>query len=170
MQEIRDAQTDPIEKLTNPGRKLRHNRPRNNSPTSSTILFIDPAFDGYQSLINSANPETEVVVLDPRLDSVEQITQALAGRTGITRLHIACHGDPGSLELGFRHLGLGELAHKRVMTCLQQWRQALNADSELLLHACQVAAGPMGKAFVQRLQQLTGAKIASGPLTSGVAK
>jgi len=52
------------------------------SPTSE-IVFIDGAVHDLAHLVAAISPGAEVVVLDRNRDGVKQITQVLAGRTGI---------------------------------------------------------------------------------------
>ncbi|WP_139295243.1 DUF4347 domain-containing protein, partial [Planktothrix tepida] len=64
------------------------------------IIFIDSTIDNYPSLIEGANKNAEIVILDPDPSGVEQITQALKGLSKIQALHIVSHGSPGHLQLG----------------------------------------------------------------------
>ena len=159
MLNISKVQTNQIQQSFNQGQRLRNNKLNDSSKKSGTVIFIDPAFNDYQSLVNSASSEAEVFILDPRHDSIEQITQTLAECTGLKNLYIVCHGSPGSMQLGFRQLNLLNLSQERVMNLLRQWRRAMTTDAELLLYCCQVATGTIGKAFIQRLENLTGVKI-----------
>ncbi|MGB7443860.1 MAG: DUF4347 domain-containing protein [Coleofasciculaceae cyanobacterium] len=156
MLEISEIQTN---QTSNHGRRFRNNKLDGKRKNSGTVIFVDPAFNDYQSLVNSASEEAEVIILDPRHDSIEQITQTLAKCTGIKRLYIVCHGSPGSMQLGFGQLNLLNLSQERMISLLRQWRCAMTADAELLLYCCQVATGSIGKAFIQCLENLTGLKI-----------
>jgi len=142
----------------------------NNSNTSSThgIVFIDPAVDDYQTLVNGVIPEAEVIVLDPNQDGVLGIAQALQGRSNITSVHIVSHGSPGCLYLGNTQLCLDSLHHYAPQ--LQTWFTPSTSPS-LLLYGCNVAAGDAGAEFIAKLQALTGAEIAaSKSLTGSAAK
>ncbi|MEH2025291.1 DUF4347 domain-containing protein [Nostoc sp.] len=147
-------------------------------PTSYThnLVFIDTAVEEYQSLINGVIPNTEVFVIDPTQNGVEQITEILATRTdqNLSSIHIVCHGAPGSLQLGNTHLGLDTLEYHSQQ--LQQWQKIFSTSSKtakplvtsatkslanLLIYACNVADGDVGSEFVAKLHQLTGANIAA---------
>lgn len=73
------------------------------------IVFIDSSVQDYQSLIAGIKPGTEMAVLDPVCNEVEQVGQYLAGRSGISSVHIVSHGDSGSLQLSGTQLGLETL-------------------------------------------------------------
>ncbi|PHM08364.1 DUF4347 domain-containing protein [Nostoc sp. 'Peltigera malacea cyanobiont' DB3992] len=146
-------------------------------PTSYThnLVFIDTAVEDYQSLINGVIPNTEVFVIQPTQNGVEQITKILATRAdqNFNSIHIVCHGAPGSLQLGNTHLRLDTLEYHSQQ--LQQWQKIFSSSSKtakplvtsattlanLLVYGCNVADGDVGAEFVTKLHQLTGANIAA---------
>ncbi|MEZ2318435.1 MAG: esterase-like activity of phytase family protein, partial [Microcoleus sp.] len=137
------------------------------SLAATTIAFIDSALDDRQTLHNGIAPETEVISLNGLRNGVEQITQALASRSGITSIHIISHGSPGSLQLGAIKLSLTNL--KTYAEQLQRWSTALVENAEILLYGCEVAAGEAGANFVQQISLLTKAKIAASSTPVGSA-
>jgi subtilisin family serine protease len=146
----------------------------NTQASGSAIAFIDTQVKNYQGLIAGVTPGTEVVVLDGNRDAIDQITQILGDRTNIDSIHIVSHGAPGSLQLGDGSLSLDDIEGDR--HSLQQWFSQ-RTDSigknrpTILLYGCCVAAGQTGKAFVKRLSELTGARVAASQnLTGSVAK
>jgi len=145
-----------------------------NQVSGSAIAFIDTQVENYQSLIAGVKPGTEVVVLDGNRDAIDQITDILRARTNIDSIHIVSHGAPGSLQLGDGSVSLDDIECDR--HSLQQWFSP-RTDSlaknrpNILLYGCCVAAGQTGKAFVKRLSELTGARVAASEnLTGSVAK
>src|SRR4028119_59018 len=146
----------------------------NNQVSGSAIAFIDTQVENYQSLIAGVTPGTEVVVLDGNRDAIDQITQILRDRTNIDSIHIVSHGAPGSLQLSDGSLSLDDIECDR--HSLKQWfSQATDSRGKnrpnILLYGCSVAAGERGKAFVKRLSELTGARVAASQnLTGSVAK
>ncbi|WP_341734559.1 DUF4347 domain-containing protein, partial [Microcoleus sp. EPA2] len=137
------------------------------SLVATTIAFIDSALDDRQTLHNGIAPGTEVISLNRVRNGVEQITKALASRSGITSIHIISHGSPGSLQLGATKLSLTNL--KSYAKQLQQWSTALVENAEILLYGCEVAAGEAGANFVQQISLLTKAKIAASSTPVGSA-
>lgn len=135
-------------------------------PTSYThnLVFIDTAVEDYQSLINGVIPNTEVFVIQPTQNGVEQITKILASADqNFNSIHIVCHGAPGSLQLGNTHLGLDTLEYHSQQ--LQQWQKIFSTSSKtakplvtsattvanLLVYGCNVADGDVGAEFVTKL-------------------
>jgi Domain of unknown function (DUF4347)/FG-GAP-like repeat len=138
-------------------------------PASSAIAFVDASVAQYQTLTSSIKAGIDVYTLDPLQDGIKQITQVLAGRTGITSLYVLSHGDVGDLNLGFLNLDLSDLGD--YSSDLQSWAQSLTADADILLYACNLASGDNGKQFVDALSQLTGADIAASiDLTGNAAQ
>lgn len=68
-------------------------QPLNQIAGIKNIAFIDPTVGDYQNLVAGIVPNTEIVLLDPTRDGVQQITQILANRTEISSAHIISHGD-----------------------------------------------------------------------------
>ncbi|MFN6568938.1 DUF4347 domain-containing protein [Dendronalium sp. ChiSLP03b] len=129
------------------------------------IIFIDRAVVGYESLIAGIQPGTSVVILDSTRDGVEQITQALQGGE-YQSVQIISHGSEGSLQIGATQLNANNL--NSYTNQLQQWRNYLTDNADILLYACNVAA--FDRAFVQRLSQITGADVAASDDITGNAE
>ncbi|NEP56265.1 MAG: DUF4347 domain-containing protein [Symploca sp. SIO2G7] len=119
------------------------------------LVIIDPRVEEYHMLVMGVHQGANVLVLNPNIDGIEQITKALAHHT-VSSLHIVCHGAPETLYLGKTPLNLANLKQYRQQ--LQEWRVA-----EILLYACNVAAGESlsrNKATAH-LAQATGKRIVS---------
>ena len=132
---------------------------------TTRLVFIDPQVENYQSLVAGVLPNTSVVVLDADQDGIEQISQVLATHRQINSLHIVSHGAPGQIYLGNSQLGYETL--NRYAWQLINWANALSADAQLLLYGCEVGQTEQGKAFVQRLSELTGAVVAASDNLTG---
>ncbi len=126
---------------------------------ATSLVFVDAGVGNYQSLLTNLKPGTEVYWLNPWQDAVQQITQTLLGRSGVSSIQIISHGSAGSLQLGGGGLSLGNLHH--YSSQLQSWSGALTADADILLYGCNVAAAEDGLMFVQQLVQMTGADVAA---------
>ena len=127
--------------------------------TVSEIVFVDAGIDNLQSFLAGIIPGVEVIVLDSTRDGVQQITDILTKRHGISSLHIVSHGESGCLNLGIAQLDMTTI--HRYAKDWQLWKSALQKDADILLYGCKVAAGDRGSAFVHELSQLTGANIAA---------
>jgi Domain of unknown function (DUF4347)/Glucose / Sorbosone dehydrogenase/PA14 domain/Calx-beta domain len=133
----------------------------------SGLVFIDPSLSSYKNLAASALQGEEVILLDPTLDGVAQITAALADRANVSSLHILSHGFQGSLQLASSQLSLDTLAG--YSSQLQQWGQSLTADADILLYGCSLAGNADGLSLVRQIGQLTGADVAASTNLTGSA-
>jgi hypothetical protein len=122
--------------------------------TTRALAVIDLAIEGSQSLVNSLDPTTAVVVLDSKHNGVEQITTALSNCAMVETLQIIAPYCPGAIRLGTIWLdrsGLETHVHQ-----LQAWQQSFTPETTILLYGSKVVMGIEGMAFVGRLSQLTG--------------
>ena len=63
------------------------------------------ALSDYEKLIadlqdSDENPFIETVVLDAKIDGIEQVSQILSERTNLAALHFVSHGSDGQIKLG----------------------------------------------------------------------
>lgn len=137
------------------------------SRISETLIIADPTVAEYQSLISSVGSGSDVVVLDPTRDGVEQITELLADRANLASLHILSHGEPGTLFLGKAQLN--EATLDRYKGQIQQWATAFAQQADILIYGCRVALGDRGRQFMQQIQTLTGAAVAASATLTGNA-
>jgi hypothetical protein len=141
------------------------------------IVFADSQVKDCQSLTETANPDTEIVILKADRDGIEQIAETLKQLKNIAAVHILSHGAAASLQLGSTELNLCNIESYR--NYLEKWfalpaaeansNSSITAKPEILLYGCNVAATEAGVAFVQRLSQLTGANIAASDNLTGSA-
>ena len=141
------------------------------------IVFADSQVKDCESLTETANPDTEIVILKADRDGIEQIAETLKQRKNIAAVHILSHGAAASLQLGSTELNLCNIESYR--NYLEKWfalpaaeansNSSITAKPEILLYGCNVAATEAGVAFVQRLSQLTGANIAASDNLTGSA-
>ncbi|MEG4089736.1 DUF4347 domain-containing protein [Microcoleus sp. Pol12B4] len=142
------------------------------------IVFADSQVKDCESLTETVNPDTEIVILKADRDGIEQIAETLKQRQNIAAVHILSHGAAASLQLGATELNLSNIQTYR--NYLETWfaLPAAKANShspittakpEILLYGCNVAATEAGVAFVERLSQLTGANIAASDNLTGNA-
>jgi len=132
---------------------------------NQNIIFIDGAVIDYQSLIAGIQAGTNVVILDSNQDGVKQITQALQGGE-YQSVQIFSHGSSQSIQLGSTQLNANNLDY--YSNQLQQWKNYLTQDADILLYGCSVASLDLG--FVQKLSQITGADVAASDDITGNAE
>jgi Domain of unknown function (DUF4347) len=140
------------------------------------IVFVDSQVKNCESLTESVNLDTEVIVLKGDRDGIEQITETLKTRENIAAVHILSHGAAASVQIGATELNLTNIETYRDR--LEEWfalpaetnsNSRITAKPEILLYGCNVAATAAGVAFVQRLSDITGAEVAASDNLTGNA-
>lgn len=139
--------------------------PTGTADNRQEIVFVDGQVQDYQQLLAGIKPGTEVVVLNPTGDGLKQISDYLAGRTGIDAIHIVSHGLPGQVTLG--SLTLDKAGLDARAADLAQIGQSLDADGDILFYGCDVGSGAAGHAFVNQIAQLSGADVAASNDATG---
>ncbi len=131
------------------------------------IAFIDGSMPDAGKLIANVPAGAQVVMLDSSRDGLAQIAGFLAGRSGVSAIHIISHGSEGELRLGnavINGANLGSHADE-----LNVIRSVLTANGDILLYGCDVAKGEKGQAFIADLAARTGADIAASTDDTGAA-
>ena len=123
------------------------------------LLFIDSAVENYQGLIDNLaeSASAEVIILDSQQDGIVQISEHLNGYDNLSSIHIVSHGDAGQIFLGNAELDKETLS--QYTDLLTGWNDSLEADGDIVLYGCDVAADLAGKSFIKDLSQYTQADI-----------
>ena len=132
------------------------------------IVFIDTRVEDYQTLMEGIDPNADVILLDSTRDGVEQIAEALAGRSDIDAIHIVSHGNQAELFLSTSHLTLDSMSGEYVDE-LAMIGQALSETADILIYGCNFGEGVLGQAAAARLAQLTGGDVGASSDLSGSA-
>ena len=141
----------------------------NPGESRSEVVFVDPTVPNYQDLLSGMNSNVEVIMLDGGQDGIEQMANALSGRTGIDAIHLISHGDAGELQLGTGVLNADSMTTQYAddLTVIQQ---SLSEQADILVYGCEFAQGEAGQAAVDMLADLTGADVqASNDLTGSIS-
>jgi hypothetical protein len=147
---------------TDPSQTVRHE-----------IVFLDTSVDDYQQLLDDlwsntdSSREFEVVLLQNSRDGIEQITEALAGRTDLDAVHIVSHGTNAAVKLGSTWLTQDNLAG--YVGEISRWGNSLSADADLLFYGCDLAASDDGRMLIDSFSTLTGADVAASDDDTGHA-
>ena len=137
------------------------------------LVFIDPRVGDYERLLGDVLSQTggerriEVRMLDAQRDGIAQISQALAGYSDLDAVHFLSHGSDGAVQLGATWLDRNSL--QAMAGSIAKWSASLSAEADLLFYGCDLAASPVGVAFVEQLSLLTGADVAASVDRTGSA-
>ena len=132
----------------------------------SEITFIESNVADLPTLLKGL-AGGEVHVLDAGRDGLQQIAAILAGREGIDALHVVSHGATAAVNFGALKLDGGNLdAHRAELDTIGR---AMADGGDILLYGCEVGAGSVGAAFIDRLADATGADVAASANLTGAA-
>src|SRR5471032_1546138 len=131
-----------------------------------SVVFVDSRVKDADSLLKGVAPCTQVVQLDGSKDGLQQIADYLGSHQGVSTVEIIAHGNAGDLWLGSTYLSADNVAARSEV--LAQIGQDMNVGGDILIYACNTAAGDKGINFVDSLAQLTGRDIAASSNRTGV--
>ncbi len=115
-----------------------------------TIILIDADLADIDGLLGQREPGARVLRVSRRDDAHALLAASLAERPAA--VHLVAHGEPGLVRLGARPLDAVSILDR-------SWPDA--AGTEILIHACDVGAGAVGRRFLGRLAHATGAAVAA---------
>jgi hypothetical protein len=120
----------------------------------TSVLAYDAGLESIKVLLSGLDPSVRTVAVDTNDDALATINAALA-ESGARKLMVLCHGQVGELRLGAQPIRREQLFEREAT--LASW-----GLESIELYACHAGADA---AFVQTLEQLSGAKVAA---SSGV--
>ncbi|UCH49647.1 MAG: DUF4347 domain-containing protein, partial [Betaproteobacteria bacterium] len=139
---------------------------------NAELVFVDTATPGYQTLVDdltsSSGPQRsfEIILLESHRDGIEQIKDAVAGRSDIDAIHIVSHGSEGELSIGSGQLTL-ESMNEEHADALETIGQSLSETADILIYGCNFGQGELGREAAEKLAQLTGADVAASDDLTG---
>ncbi|APC16612.1 glycosyl hydrolase [Pseudomonas frederiksbergensis] len=131
-----------------------------------SVVFVDSRIKDADSLLKGVAPGTQVVQLDATKDGLQQIADYLDTHHGVSTVEIIAHGNSGDLWLGDTYLSADNVAARSAV--LARIGNDMNVGGDILIYACNTAAGDQGISFVDSLAQLTGRDIAASNNRTGV--
>ncbi|WP_225920093.1 Ig-like domain-containing protein [Pseudomonas vanderleydeniana] len=131
-----------------------------------SVVFVDSRVKDFDSLLKGVAPGTQVVVLDASKDGLQQIADYLDTHQGVSTVEIIAHGNSGDLWLGNSYLSADNVAARADV--LARIGSDMNVGGDILIYACNTAAGDRGLSFVDSLAQYTGRDIAASTNRTGL--
>ncbi|MDX2252199.1 MAG: DUF4347 domain-containing protein, partial [Nitrospira sp.] len=128
------------------------------STARQEIVFVSSSVREYQKLLDGISPNVEVHILDSSRDGVQQMSEVLAGRTGIDAIHLIGHGTEGEMELGSSLLTQSSIGTQYAEQ-FEQISRSLSVDADILIYGCNFGSGESGQGAIQVLAALTGADV-----------
>ncbi|MGB5440513.1 MAG: DUF4347 domain-containing protein, partial [Gammaproteobacteria bacterium] len=138
------------------------------------LVIVDPSIPDYETLlaevraVGGDDTRLDVVLIDPKRDGIEQITQLLLAHSDLDAIHLISHGGAGQIKLGSETIDSGTL--QRNEDLVRSWGDALTNEGDILIYGCNLAASDTGEALVDALAELTGADVAASDDLTGHAR
>jgi parallel beta-helix repeat protein len=134
------------------------------------VIFIDAGVEDAEILLNDLQQEDPAVqrvvfTLQGDRDGVEQITEQLAGLSGVDAVHIVSHGDGHGIQLGDSRLDVDTAAGYAGQ--IAAWGGALDADADLLIYGCDLASTADGRALIDSIGALCDCEVAASDDATG---
>ncbi|MBP2294336.1 DUF4347 domain-containing protein [Azospirillum rugosum] len=123
------------------------------------VIIADAGLEDLDQLLGHGRPELRTLLVSATEDAHAVLAAVLADRP--TAVHLVAHGEPGRIRLGATPLDAGSLLDR-------SWPDA--QGTEIHIHACRVADGETGRAFLNRLAAATGATVAASSRPVGPAE
>lgn len=135
------------------------NTQKNGNSSVERLIVIDSNVDiSKQHIETFIDNGFEILELDANHDGIEQITDTIASTENIGTIDLLAHGSRGNLILGNTEINSNTLKHyQNDLTGLTGASQSM----DILLYGCEVAAGEVGRAFVEEFSTLTKADVAA---------
>jgi hypothetical protein len=133
-------------------------------------IFIDAATPDYQELLSGidmddADTDYQIFILQSDRDGVEQITEILGRFDDVDAVHLLGHGNEQGIQLGGSWLGQDSISD--YAESLSAWSDTLNAEADILIYGCNLAADDSGRQFINELASITEADVAASDDLTG---
>jgi len=122
------------------------------------IVFIDKQISDYETLIDSFDKNTKVILIESNEDGFKKIEKSLEGGKKYSAIHIIGHGSAGQILFGNALLTNDNLENYK--SILNNIGQNLTAKGDILFYGCNIAANENGENLIKRISKITKADIA----------
>ncbi|MEL6105891.1 MAG: DUF4347 domain-containing protein [Planctomycetota bacterium] len=135
--------------------------------TNGAVVMVDSTLEDIDALLAGVDPTAEIVLLDPELDFVGQVSAVLRGREQVASLHLVTHGQAGALILGEQTI---DAHHLRTQGDeIHRWRKSFTTDADIFLYGCHTGARAEGRDLMSVLAIMTGTDVAASTDRTGAA-
>ena len=147
---------------------LNHHAADLDANDARQIVFISAGVFDQDYVANQLDPAYEIYLIEPGSDAIQQIAEALKGRSDISAIHLIGHGEEGRLFLGDTVLDAQSMegVHRE---WLESIGASLSADADILIYGCDFTSGEDGLEAASLLAAITGADVAASTDKTGHA-
>jgi len=129
--------------------------PANATQGGVELVVVDTSLADHAQLLadlarqRQAGRAIEVLTVGAGEDGIARIGAWLAGRQGVSAIHLLAHGAAGQVQLGGSQLDATSLGARAAE--LAAWGAALSPEADLLVYGCDVAATAAGRQLLADL-------------------
>ena len=129
------------------------------------LIIVDPSVPEFELLLadvsatGDENTRLHVVMLDPQRSGIDQISEILASRSGLSAIHLISHGGDASIRIGGDTLD--EALLQSQPEAISGWGGSLTEDGDILVYGCNVAETEAGRVLIDTLAEMTRADVAA---------
>ncbi|MCU0716763.1 MAG: DUF4347 domain-containing protein, partial [Pirellula sp.] len=136
------------------------------------VVFIQDGLNDLDRLLADLREDREGVdfefhVLNSMEHGLDQIESLLSQYDDLDAIHLVTHGADGFIQLGGGWLTTANI--EQYADALQRIGIALDADGDILIYGCDVAASEVGAGLLDRIGELTQADISGSTDKTGAA-
>jgi hypothetical protein len=132
---------------------------------ATELVFLSPEVANPEAIRSAFGAGYEIIGLAATRDGIDQISEALAARHGVSAVHLVSHGAADAIALPGQALSVATLEARAAQIAL--WSAALTADADILVYGCDVAATEGGVTLLGKLAAITGADVAGSTNDTG---
>ena len=141
------------------------------APEPIEIVFVSDGLTDYQSLVDAASPESEVIVYDADVDTeaelIAMVTEVAESQNRpVESITILSHGGTGTFQLGNRSLTAEDI--KADSDLWSSLSDVMTDDAKIYLYGCNVSTeSGEGLDLLDALAEATGADVYGSDDTTG---
>lgn len=129
------------------------------------VFVVDSSIADAQSIVDSLPAGSNIVIIPQGVDGLYFLAGQLAGKIGITNLHIISHGEPGVLHLGTASLTAANMGTTYGLG-LALIGSSLSGTADILVYGCNFGQDPVA---MTALANATSADVAASVDNTGSA-
>ncbi len=133
------------------------------------VAFVDPDVHGLAAILAGIRPGVDVILLNSTTDALDQIAQALYGRTNLSTIHIISEGAAGRIAFASGSISRDNLTRGSHAVDLDTIGHALGDGGDLLLWGCNIGQGEAGQNLIDAIAEHTGAYVGASTELTGAA-
>ncbi len=132
------------------------------------LVIIDAAVEDKHVFYNMSRPGIDVVEIEFKSDSLDQLSEVLSSYQSLDALHLVSHAKNGVIQLGEQ--SITEVNLKQHVRALASIDDALKDHGDLLIYGCELASGSSGEKLLELIANQANVDVAASNNKTGSSK